>query len=91
MVQDHVLLNLINNQLDIDKIYLYVKDPYEAKYQYLNNKREKVGLDHFKDPKAFMEYSNDMRDVYKNIEDYNPGKKRKILIAFDDVISDMSN
>ena len=82
---------MINNQLDIDKIYLYVKDPYEAKYQYLNNKRKKVGLDHLKDPKAFMEYSNDMRDVYKNIEDYNPGKKRKILIAFDDVNSDMSN
>ena len=48
--------------------YLYAKDPYEAKYQYLINKREKVGLDHFKDPKAFMEYSNDMEDIYKNIE-----------------------
>ena len=44
--------------------YLYAKDPYEAKYQYLINKREKVGLDHFKDPKAFMEYSNDMEDIY---------------------------
>ena len=64
----NVLLNLINNQLDIDKIYLYAKDPYEAKYQYLINKREKVGLDNFKDPKAFIEYSNDMQDVYKNIE-----------------------
>ena len=50
------LLNLINNQPDIDKIYLYAKDPYEAKFQYLINKREKVGLDHFKDPKAFIEY-----------------------------------
>ena len=46
------LLNLINNQLDIDKIYLYEKGPYEAKYQYLINKREKVGLDHFTDPRA---------------------------------------
>ena len=64
----NALLNLINNQRDIDKIYLYAKDPYKAKYQYLINKREKVGLDHFKDPKAFMEYSNDMKDVYKNIE-----------------------
>ena len=63
------LLNLINNQPDIDKIYLYAKDPYEAKHQYLINKREKVGLDHFDDPKAFMEYSNDIQDVYKNIED----------------------
>ena len=87
----NVLLNLINNQPDIDKIYLYAKDPYEAKYQYLINKREKVGLDHFKDPKAFMEYSNDMDNLYKNIENYKPGKKRKILIVFNDMIADMSN
>ena len=52
-------------------------DPYEAKYQYLINKREKVGLDHFDDPKAFMEYSNDMQDVHKNIEDYNREKNVK--------------
>ena len=83
-------MNLINNQPDIDKIYLYAKDPYE-KYQYLINKREKVGLNHFNDPKAFMEYSNDMQDVYKNIEDYNPIEKRKILIVFDDMIADMIN
>ena len=87
----NALLNLINNQPDINKIYLYAKDPYEAKYQYLVNKREKAGLDHFKDPKAFIEYSNDMQNVYKNIENYNPGKKRKILIVFDDMISDMIN
>ena len=87
----NALLNLINNQPDIDEIYLYVKDPYEKKYQYLINKREKVGLNHFNDPKAFMEYSNDMQDVYKNIEDYNPVKKRKILIVFDDMIADMTN
>ena len=87
----NALLNLINNQPDIDKIYLYAKDPYEAKYQYLINKREKVGLEHFKDPKAFIEYSNDMQDVYKNIEDYNPGKKRKTLIVFDDMSADINN
>ena len=86
----NALLNLINNQPDIDKIYLYAKDPCEAKYQYLINKCEKVGLDHFDDPKAFIEYSNDMQDVYKNIEDCNPGKKRKILIVFD-MIADMIN
>ena len=57
------VLSLINNQPDIVKIYLYAKDQYEAKYQYLINKLEKVGLDHFNDPKAFMEYSNDMLDV----------------------------
>ena len=39
----NVLLNLINKQEDIDKIYLYVKDPYESKYQYLINKRQAVG------------------------------------------------
>ena len=75
----NALLNLINNQLDIDKIYLYAKDPYEAKY--LISKCEKVGLDHFKDPRAFMEYSNDMQDVHKNIEVCNPGKKQNINCA----------
>ena len=74
----NALLNLINNQPDIDKLYLYAKDPYKAKYQYLINKCEKVGLDHFDDSKAFMEYLNDMQDVYKNIEDYNPDKKKSI-------------
>ena len=87
----NALLNLINNQPDIDKIYLYAKDPYEAKYQYLINKREKVRLDYFKDSKAFMESSNDMEDVSKNNENYNPGKKRKMLIVFDDMIADVMN
>ena len=87
----NALFNLINNQPDIDKIYLYAKDPYEKKYQYLINKREKVGLNHFNDPKAFMEYSNDMQDAHKNIEDYNPIKKSKMLIVFDDMIADMIN
>ena len=50
----NALLNLTNNQPDIDKIYLYAQDPYEAKYQYLTNKREKVGLKHYDDPKAFI-------------------------------------
>ena len=52
------ILNLINNQPDINKIYLYAKDPYEAKCQYLINKCEKVGLNHYDYPKAFIEYSN---------------------------------
>ena len=64
----NALLNLINSQPDIDKLYVYAEDPYEEKYQYLFNKSEKVGLDHFKDSKAFMEYSNNMEDVDKNIE-----------------------
>ena len=85
----NILVNLINNQPDIDKIYLYAKDPYESKYQYLINKRESVGINHFNDPKAFIDYSNDMHDVYKNIDDYNPDKENKILIVFDDMIADM--
>ena len=84
-------LNLINNQRGIDKIYLYAKDFYEAKYQHLINKRKKVGLGHFNDPKAFIEYSNGMQDIYKEIENYNPNKKRKVLIVFDDMIPDMIN
>ena len=74
----NVLLNLIKNQLDIDKIYLYAKDPYETKHQYLTNKREGVGINHFNDPKTFIEYSNDMHDVYKNINSCNVDKNRKI-------------
>ena len=91
----NALLNLIENQPDIDKIYLYAKDPYEAKYQYLINKREGVGINHFNDPKAFIEYSNDTRDVYKNlnyykiINYYNPDTENKTLIVFDDMIADM--
>ena len=80
----NVLLNLIENQPSIDKIYLYAKDLHEAKYQYLINKRENVGISHLNDPKAFIEYSNDMRDIYKNINYYNPDKGNKILIVFDD-------
>ena len=84
-------MNLINNQPDIDKIYLYAKDPYTAKYQFLINKRESSGVKHFNDPKAFIGYSNDMHDAYKNIDEYNPDKERKILIVFDDMIADMIN
>ena len=62
----NALLNVINNQPDIDKIY-------------------------YDDPKAFTEYSNDMQDVYKNIDEYNIDKERKILIVFDDMIADMIN
>ena len=86
----NVLLGLIENQPDIDKIYLYPKDPHEAKYQYLISKREGVGIDHLNDPKAFIEYSNDMHDVYKNIDEYNPDKENKILVVFG-MIADVIN
>ena len=74
----NLLLNLMENQPDINKIYLYAKDPYESKYQNLINKVEDVGINHFNDLKAFIDYSNDMHDVYKNIDCYNPDKENKI-------------
>ena len=78
----NALLNLIYYQQGIDKIYLYAKDTYKAKYQYLINTHEKAGLNHFNETKAFMEYSNNMLNVYKNIEDYNPDKKKKSINSF---------
>ena len=76
----NVLLNLIESQSDTDKIYLYAKGPYEEKYQYLINIREKVSLKFFNDPKTFIEYSNYMSDVYKNINEYNIDKERNCLL-----------
>ena len=73
----NLLLDLIEDQPDIGKIYLYAKDPYEAKYQYLINICEKVGIDHHDDPKAYIEYSNNVHDVNKNINYYNPYKENK--------------
>ena len=67
-----------------------LKIQYEDKYQFLRNKRESVGLKHFNYPKAFIEYSNDMYDAYKNINNYNPDKENKILIVFD-MIADTIN
>ena len=70
---------------------MYTKVPYEAKYQVLINKRESTGLKNFNDPKAFIVYSNNMQDVFKNIEECNIGKERQILIVFDDMIADLIN
>ena len=67
------------------------KTPYEDKYQFLIKKRESIGLKHFNDPKAFVEYSDDMHDVYKTIDHYNHDKGNKILIVFDDMIVHMIN
>ena len=87
-VKTNALLNLIKNQPDIDKISLYAKDPYQAKYQFLIKKKESTRLKHLK---AFIEYSSDMQNVYKKIEEYNIGITREILIVFDDMIADMIN
>ena len=83
------LLNLINEQKDIDKIYLYAKDLSEPKYEYLIENRKNTGIKHLNDGNAFIEYSSTMDDVYKNIDDYNPNRKGKILIVFDDMIADI--
>ena len=83
------MLNLINNEPDIGKTYLYAKYLHEAKYQLLINRTESTGLKYLNDSKAFIEYSSDMDDIYKNIERCNPNRERKILIVFDDMISDM--
>ena len=84
----NALFNLLHYQPDIDKIYLYVKDPYEEKYQYLIKRRQDVGIKHLNDPNAFIEYSNNINDVYNNIDDYNPKKDKKIVIIFDDMIAE---
>ena len=83
------LLNLINEQKYIGKIYLNAKDLNEPKYEYLIKNRENAGIKHVNDGNAFIEYSNTMDDVYKNIDDYNPNRRRKILIVLDDMIADI--
>ena len=85
----NALLNLISQENDIDKIYLYAKDLSEPKYEFLIKKCEDAGTKHFNDSNAFIECSNTMDDVYENIDDCNPSRKRKILIVFDDMIADI--
>ena len=76
------LLNLINEQRDIDKIYLYAKDLGESKYEHLIKNRENAAIKNLND-------SNTMNDVYENIDLYNPNRQRKVLIVFDDMIADI--
>ena len=83
----NALLHLINEQKDIDKIYLYAKDLSEPKYEYLIRNRETAGIKHLNDSKAFIECSNTVNDVYENIGNYNPKRKRKLVIVFDDMIA----
>ena len=73
------MLNLINGQKDIDKIYLYAEDLSEPKYEYLIKNHETAGIKHLNDSKAFTEWSNTMDDVHENIDNYNPSRNRKIL------------
>ena len=83
------MLNLINSQPDIDKIYFYAKDLCQAKHELLVNKHEGVDLKHYNDSRAFIEYPNDMDGIYENIKDYRSTKEPKILISFDHMIDDI--
>ena len=85
----NTLLHLINNLHPIDKIYLYAKDLAEPKYEYLINKREQAGIKKLNDPHAFIEYSDDMNDVYADISNYNKKRENKVLIVFDNIITDI--
>ena len=83
------MLNLIYEQNNVDKIYLYGKDLRKPKYEILIKNRENVGIKHFNDPDSFIDCSNTMDEIYENINDYNPTRKRKILVVFDDMIADI--
>ena len=83
------MVNLINKQDDIGKIYLDEKDLLESKYECLIKKRKNVGIKYLNDPNTFIQCSDMMDDVYKNINDYNSSSKRKILLVFDDMIADI--
>ena len=85
----NTLLHSINNLHPIDKIYSYAKDLSEPKYEFLINKREQTGIKNLDDPKAFIEYSNDMDDVLDDINNYNKNRDKKVLIVFDDMIADI--
>ena len=85
----NALINLINEQNDIDKIYLYARDLNEPKYEYLIKKRENVGIRYYNDLTAFFEYSNTMDDVYEDIDNYNLKRDKKVLIVFDGIFADI--
>ena len=73
----NALINLINEPNNIDKIYLFARDFSEPKYEYLIKKREDMGIKHVNNTNAFIECSNTMDDIYENINDHNPRRKRK--------------
>ena len=76
------LLNVIKEKGDIDKMFLYAKDLSETKYEFLIERREDAGIKHLNNSNAFIEYSNTSDDVYENIDDYNPNKKKKNVYSF---------
>ena len=87
----NVLLNLMKQQLpNTGKIYLYAKDPFESKYEPLVNGRENAGIKKLKHPRVFIDYWQTFDNVYENLRDYNP-KKKRILIVFDFMIANIES
>ena len=86
--KNNALFNLIKEQDNIDKIYLYAKDLNEGNYEFLIKNREDAGIKHSNDSSAFIECSNTMNHIFENIDDHNPIVIRKILIVFDGIIAD---
>ena len=85
----NALINLINEQNDIDKIYLHAKDLSEPKYEYLIKKRKDIGRKHVNNSNSFIKCANSIDGVYENISNYNPNRKRNILIVYDDMIANI--
>ena len=83
------VLNLIKEEDNIDKIYLYAKDLSETKFEFLIKNREDAGIKSFNDPNSFVECSNTMDDIHEDIDGYNPSRTRKILIMSHDMIADI--
>ena len=78
----NTLLNLINEQNDIDKIYLYARDLSKPKYEYLIKKRDDIGIKHLNNSNTFNECLNTVDNVYENIHDYNSSRRKKNLNCF---------
>ena len=85
----NTLINLINEQNDIDKIYLYARDLSEPKHEYMIKSREGAGINRLDNSNAFIKCSHTMDDVYENINDFNPIRKRQKLVFFDDMMADI--
>ena len=73
---NYLLNSVLKDNNIIDKIYLYAKDLEEPKYKLLIKKREEEGIKNLNDPAAFIECSNNMDDIYDDINDYNKKKKK---------------
>ena len=85
----NALLNSMKDQDDNDNIYLYARYLSEPKHEFLIKRREHAGIEHLNSAREFIEYSVSIDDTFSNVDDYNPSRKRKILIVFNDMIVDI--